>query len=103
MTELPTNQKANAILTFPQNRTITVPLTAGAMNTWTCTYDARGENCGTAKCVIKGFDKAPFTASSGSTFVLSYPIGEKCPNCGSEVTSSFMTICSICGKTLPVI
>jgi len=103
MTVLPHDQKAEVVLHFPQGRVKTIPLTGGALNTWTAEYDARGEACGTASCFIRGFDKTiPFVASSGASFVVSYPVGQKCPHCGNEIGVLFTSLCPHCGKELSI-
>lgn len=103
-TALPLDQKVDAILVFPQDRVKTVPLTAGAINTWSGPYDARGEMCGTLRCFVRGFDTGSvFEATSGSSIFISYPAGQKCPNCGNDVTNSLISICSRCGKQLPIV
>lgn len=103
-TILPPDQKVEAILTFPQDRIKTIPLTMGSSNLWYGQYDVRGENCGTVTCFLRGFDNtSSFVASSGSSLIVSYARGEKCPNCNSEITSSFISICSRCGTPLPIV
>jgi hypothetical protein len=103
-TVLPPDKKVDAILTFPQDRVKTVPLTAGAMNTWLGAYDARGETCGTITCFVRGFDdKGLFEATSGNSIFVSCAVGQKCPNCGSVINSQFLTICSRCGNPLPIV
>jgi hypothetical protein len=104
LTLLPTDRKVDAILTFPQDRVKTIPLTAGALDTWIGAYDVRGEPCGTVTCFVRGFDgTSSFEATSGSGIFVSCDVGQKCPNCGSTVNSPFMAVCSRCGSTLPIV
>jgi len=102
-TPLPTDQKVEISINFPDRTLKTIPLSPHENGYWRGEYDARGQLCGTVYTYLGVVNHGTrFVVSSGSTIAVTFPSGESCPYCGSLITWD-TSICPYCGKRLRVI
>jgi len=100
-TPLPDNQKVEAAIKFSDQRTKTTPLEYNGTY-WKGNYDTRGLVCGLGSVYIQGVNRTEnFVVTSGSVVVISFPIGQNCPNCRRTITSNTY-FCPYCGAQLTI-
>jgi hypothetical protein len=101
-TFLPTSEKAEISLRFPQQGWKTVPLVPDGKDYWKGEYDARGEYCGTIWGSVRGVDKGSGFVASGAANTTVGFASTSCPNCGGSVALGAYT-CPHCGRRLTII